>query len=43
MGHSAPWANSIEIIALIKPMGLSDPWNDSIEIIDLKTVKIFYR
>ena len=48
MGLSAPWADSLDIIALqlvkkwmgINPMGLSAPWDDYLDIISLQTDKI---
>ena len=48
MGLSAPWADSLEIIALhlvekwlgINPMGLSVTWANSIDIIAFYTDKI---
>ena len=47
MGSSAPWADSLDIIALhlvnillgINPMGLIAPWEDSLEIIDFNPIK----
>ena len=47
MSLSAPWADSLDIIALnpvkkipeINPMGLSAPWSDSIDIFALQTAK----
>ena len=46
-GLSAPWSDSLDIIALrpvtklrgINPMGLSVPWSNSLDIIAFNTVK----
>ena len=47
MRFSAPWSNSLDIIALnpeiyilgIKPKGLTAPWHESLDIIALHQVK----
>ena len=47
MGLSAPWSDSLNIIALktvkkwigINPMGLSAPGSDSLDIISFQTTK----